>query len=97
MSLIISLDHRENFVFITAQNNWPLLCFFYNCISLIVTIITPLLSYKSFTYLGTVNPRYFISFEVFVEGVVPAISLSVSLSFVYRTTDFLSSIFSSRI
>lgn len=84
---IISLDHRKkNLYFITAQNN-GLYCAFFktnvdHCIFLIVTFITPLLSYKFFTYLGTVNPRYFIFFEAFVEGAVSVISLSVSLSFV---------------
>ena len=40
------------------------------------------LSYKSFTCLVRVTPRYFILFVMIVKGVVSLISLSVHLSFV---------------
>lgn len=42
------------------------------------------LSCKSFACLVRVTPRYFISFEVIVKGVVSLISFSFQLPFKYR-------------
>ena len=49
------------------------------------------LSYKSFTCLVRVTPRYFMLFVAVVKGDVSLISFSAHLSSVYRRdTDFLS-------
>ena len=49
-----------------------------------------LLSNRSFTCLVRVTPRYFMLFVAMVKGDVSLISISASLSFVYRrATDFL--------
>ena len=96
MSLIISLDHRENLVFIAAQNNGLYCAFLQLYFSQLPLQLLYCQISLSLTWVQLIQD-IFIFFEVFVEGVVPVISLSVSLSFVYRTTDFVSSIFSSRI
>ena len=55
------------------------------------------LSYRSFTYLVRVTPRYFILFVTIEKGVVSLISSSACLSFVYRKAidlfNFISSYF----
>ena len=48
------------------------------------------LSYRSFTCLVSVTPRYFMLFVAIVKGVISLISFSVCLSFEYRkATDLL--------
>ena len=48
------------------------------------------LSYKYFTHLFRVSPRYFILFVTIMKGVISLISFSASLSFYYtKATDLL--------